>query len=80
MKTKYKIGNRKVAIIGVGYVGSSIAYALALRDVAREIVMIDVNREKLQICMQEIIVIVPIVILLLSRRGGEENQERADWI
>lgn len=40
------LGNRKVAIIGVGYVGASIAYALALRDVAREIVMIDINRDK----------------------------------
>ncbi len=43
---KYVLGNRKVAIIGAGYVGSSIAYALALRDVAREIVLIDINREK----------------------------------
>lgn len=44
---KYKlIRNRKVAIVGAGYVGSSIAYALALRDIAREIVLIDRNREK----------------------------------
>ena len=42
----YTVGNRKVAIVGVGYVGASIAYALALRDVAREIVMIDINHEK----------------------------------
>lgn len=42
----YTLGNRKVAIIGAGYVGSSIAYVLALRDVAREIVMIDINQEK----------------------------------
>ena len=45
-KQRYTLGNRKVAIIGAGYVGSSIAYALALRDVAREIVMIDINHEK----------------------------------
>ena len=45
-KSSYTPGNRKIAIIGAGYVGSSIAYALALRDVAREIVLIDVNREK----------------------------------
>ncbi|MBR5648291.1 L-lactate dehydrogenase [Pseudobutyrivibrio sp.] len=45
-RTGYTIGNRKVAIIGIGYVGSSIAYALALKDVAREIVMIDINQEK----------------------------------
>ena len=42
----YTWGNRKVAIIGAGYVGSSIAYSLALRDVAREIVLIDINQEK----------------------------------
>ena len=42
----YTLGNRKVAIIGAGYVGASIAYALALKDVAREIVMIDINQEK----------------------------------
>ena len=46
MKRRYILGNRKVAIIGSGYVGSSIAYALALRDVAREIVLIDINHEK----------------------------------
>lgn len=45
-KQGYTLGNRKVAIIGAGYVGSSIAYALALKDVAREIVMIDINHEK----------------------------------
>lgn len=45
-RTGYTLGNRKVAIIGAGYVGSSIAYALALKDVAREIVMIDINLEK----------------------------------
>ena len=45
-RSGYTLGNRKVAIIGAGYVGSSIAYALALRDVAREIVLIDINHEK----------------------------------
>lgn len=46
MKQIYKIGNRKVVIIGAGFVGSSIAYALALRDIAREIVLIDIDKEK----------------------------------
>lgn len=46
MRNKYKIGNRKAAIIGAGFVGSSIAYALAIRDIAREIVLIDVNQDK----------------------------------
>lgn len=43
---KQPLGNRKVAIIGAGYVGSSIAYALALKDVAREIVLVDIDEEK----------------------------------
>lgn len=40
-----KFFNKKVAIIGTGYVGASIAYALMIKDVAREIVLIDVNTE-----------------------------------
>ena len=39
----YTLGNRKVAIIGAGFVGSSIAYALALRDISRKNVMIDIT-------------------------------------
>lgn len=46
MRSKYVVGNRKVAIVGAGFVGSSIAYALALRDIAREIVLIDTIKEK----------------------------------
>lgn len=34
---------RKVSIIGTGYVGSTIAYALMLKEIAREIVLIDIN-------------------------------------
>ena len=40
------IDNRKVAIIGAGYVGASIAYALTIRDLASEIVLIDIDQEK----------------------------------
>lgn len=46
MKKNYSLGNRKVVIIGAGYVGSSIAYALAIKDIAREIVLIDTNHAK----------------------------------
>lgn len=35
--------NRKVAIIGAGYVGASIAYSLMLKELAREIILIDTN-------------------------------------
>ena len=37
---------RKVAIIGCGFVGSTAAYAMLIKEIANEIVLIDVNREK----------------------------------
>lgn len=37
---------KKVAIIGSGFVGSSAAFALALNGIANEVVLIDVNKEK----------------------------------
>ena len=36
----------KITIIGAGSVGSTIAYTLSKEDIASEIVMIDINREK----------------------------------
>ena len=38
----------KIAIIGAGYVGASICYALMLKTLAQEIVLIDSNPEKSQ--------------------------------
>ena len=40
------IDNHKVAIVGSGYVGASIAYALTIRNLARDIVLIDIDPEK----------------------------------
>ena len=42
----YIISKKKAAIIGAGFVGASIAYALTIRGVAREIVFIDIDKEK----------------------------------
>jgi len=36
----------KVAIVGAGFVGSSFAYALMIRGIASEIVLIDVDRKR----------------------------------
>lgn len=44
--SSYVALSRKVAIVGAGYVGSSIAYALTVRNLAREIVLIDVDKRK----------------------------------
>ena len=40
------IHNRKVVIIGSGNVGASIAYALTIRNLAREIILIDKDRQR----------------------------------
>lgn len=38
--------SRKVCIIGSGYVGASITYALMMKELAHEIVLIDTNEQK----------------------------------
>ncbi len=38
--------NRKIAVVGVGAVGASVAYALAITGLASELVLVDVNRGK----------------------------------
>ena len=40
------LGKRKVGVVGTGLVGSSFVYALMIRELATEIVLIDVNNEK----------------------------------
>ncbi|MDD3999625.1 MAG: L-lactate dehydrogenase, partial [Bacilli bacterium] len=40
------LNNRKVAIVGDGMVGSSIAYTLLLKSNIQDIVIIDVNKDK----------------------------------
>lgn len=42
------IDNRRVAIIGAGYVGASIAYALTIKDLASEIILVDIDEKKAQ--------------------------------
>ena len=38
----------KITIIGAGSVGSTIAYNLSNNDLASEIVLIDINKEKVE--------------------------------
>ena len=40
------MANRKITVIGAGAVGSATAFALALRGVANEIVLIDINEDR----------------------------------
>ena len=41
-----KTNHRRVVIVGAGYVGSSIAYALTVTNLAREIIFIDIDEQK----------------------------------
>ena len=40
--------SKKITIIGAGSVGSTIAYTLTQQDIASEIVMIDINKQKVE--------------------------------
>jgi len=43
---KHRGSQRRVAIIGAGMVGSTFAYAMTIKGVARELALIDVSRER----------------------------------
>ena len=53
-KNSYNTYNKKVSIIGMGYVGAGIAYALMIKDIAREIAFIDVKKEAVNAEMLDI--------------------------
>ena len=38
--------SRKVAVVGTGFVGTSIAYSMINQGITNELVLIDVNQEK----------------------------------
>ncbi len=38
---------RKVGIIGLGHVGAHVAYSLVMQGIASELVLVDLNEEKL---------------------------------
>ena len=40
--------SRKITVIGAGKVGATLAYTLSLGDIASEIVLIDINKEKVE--------------------------------
>ena len=40
--------SKKITVIGAGNVGATIAYTLSLGNIASEIVVIDINKEKVE--------------------------------
>jgi L-lactate dehydrogenase len=47
METKNNL-KQKIAVIGAGAVGSTVAYTLLVKNLASEIVLIDINKEKME--------------------------------
>ena len=47
--------SRKVTVIGAGNVGATIAYTLSLGDIASQIVVVDINREKVEGAVMDIV-------------------------
>lgn len=74
------IDNRKVAIIGAGYVGASIAYALTIRDLASEIVLIDIDKHKAAGEALDIQHGIPYMGTSSVRAGDYEDCENCDLI
>jgi L-lactate dehydrogenase len=59
----------KVGIVGTGWVGSTAAYALVMRGVGREIVMVDINKKRAQAEADDIFHAVPFAHSLEVRAG-----------
>ncbi len=59
----------KIGIVGTGMVGSTAAYAMVLRGVGREIVMVDINKKRAQAEADDISHAVPFAHSLEVRAG-----------
>jgi L-lactate dehydrogenase len=70
----------RVVIIGAGFVGSTFAYALMINGVASEIVMIDVNRERLEGEVMDLNHGINFVRPVLIRAGTYQDCADADII
>jgi L-lactate dehydrogenase len=63
----------KIGIVGTGMVGSTAAYAMVLRGVGREIVMVDLNRARAQAEADDIYHAVPFAHSLQVRAGEYQD-------
>jgi L-lactate dehydrogenase len=63
----------KIGIVGCGMVGSASAFALVMRGVGREIVLVDVNRARAQAEANDIYHAVPFAHRLKVRAGDYED-------
>jgi L-lactate dehydrogenase len=63
----------KVGIIGAGLVGSTAAYALIMRGISREIVLIDLNQDRALAEANDLLHAVPFANPLLIKSGGYQD-------
>ena len=72
--------NNKVTIIGAGTVGASIAYTLAARDLASDILLIDINEAKAKGEAMDIFQATPYLSPAVVRAGSYEDAEGSDIV
>lgn len=72
--------DKKVAIIGMGAVGSGIAYALTIKDIANEIVLIDINEKLVNAEMLDIRHGIPHIGRTKIRCGSYQDIKDSDLI
>ena len=63
----------KIGVVGCGMVGSTSAYALVMSGVGREIVLVDVNRARVEAEANDIFHAVPFAHPLIVRAGDYED-------
>ena len=63
----------KIGIVGAGFVGATCAYALVMRGIGREIVLVDLNEQRSQAEADDIFHAVPFAHSLEVRSGGYED-------
>lgn len=70
----------KITIIGAGTVGASIAYTLAARDLASDILLIDINEAKAKGEAMDIFQATPYLSPAVVRAGSYEDAEGSDIV
>lgn len=70
----------KVAIIGAGSVGASVAFSFALKQICSELVIIDVNTDKAKGEAMDIVHALPFLGHMVIKAGGYEECKDCDLI
>jgi L-lactate dehydrogenase len=72
--------NNKVSIIGAGNVGTRYAYALMMSGITREIVLVDINRDKLIANVMDLTHGIPYTSNIDIQAGNYKDIENSDLV